>query len=201
MHSFQGKKKFKINKSIKKHCARYKHERKCNASSKSTRADDSNDKFNKVDEEQSWFVINIDDGMSRTHMEYEDFLNFKTLHMHDANSSGTDQTNYATSSDDGIRKCLCVSTDGDTVCKKRLRLIADCFSFLCGICLWGIFDDLVVIMSADNVFVKFCLYCIVTVISAAVTLTINGYRGEYSTCERKIDCQSVERREQTVLRR
>lgn len=201
MYSFQGKKKFQINKSIKKHCARYKHERRCNASSKSTRNDDSNDKFNKVGEKQDWFVINIDDGMSKTDIEYGDFLNYKTLHMQDANSCVTDQTNYATSSDDGIRKCLCASADETTVYKQRLRILADCFSFLCGICLWGIFDDLVIIMSADNIFVKFCLYCIVTIISAAVTLTLNAYRSKCSRYEKKIECQSVERRGHTMLRR
>lgn len=200
MHSFQGKKKFQINKSIKKHCARYKYDRRCYVSSKSTKNSDSNDKFNKGDEEQNWLVIKIDDGIARTHTEYEDFLNFKTLHLQDVNSGGTDQTNYTTSSD-GVCKSLCVSSEKGKICKRRLRLLADCFSFLCGICLWGIFDDLVVIMSADNILLKFCLYCTVTLISAVITFTIRGYKSEYSTYERKIDCQSLKRRDDTLLRK
>ncbi|CRG93043.1 conserved Plasmodium protein, unknown function [Plasmodium gallinaceum] len=79
-----------------------------------------------------------------------------------------------------IYNCFCNINELSIKC--ILRFMADCFSFICAVCIWGILDDIFILMSKDNNFAKLYYYLIFTIIFAAITCSFNYY---FSKCARK----------------
>lgn len=173
MQSYQVKKKQKTNKSIYKNNIRHKNEKKCNLSAESTKHSDDTVLYN-MNKENKWCAIKIiNDEMAEMPLSNENFVNLKTLRLRERQTNPIYDSNCTNSSDCGSRQCLCVFDKETAKHKRKFRFLADFFSFLCGVCVWGICDDLVIILSKDNILMKLFLYGIFTIISAVVAVTIS----------------------------
>ncbi|CRH00390.1 conserved Plasmodium protein, unknown function [Plasmodium relictum] len=79
-----------------------------------------------------------------------------------------------------IYNCFCNINKLSIKCV--LRFFADCFSFICAVCIWGILDDIFILMAKDNIHAKLYYYLIFTVIFATITCSFNFY---FSKCASK----------------
>lgn len=197
MQLFDGKKKQTINKSIRKYCLRYKNERRFNISRTVSNVTKNSDVLYNENKKDDWFILNID-ATEKSFTDSQELLNLGKLSTGYGSESLVNNTSYATSNDRTRSRHSCSFDEKNIKPNKKLRFVADCFSFLCGVCIWGICDDIILLIAADNVLMKFCLYCIFTLISAAITFTLNEYTNECSSCKRKINCHLVSNVDKTI---
>ncbi|SBT71605.1 conserved Plasmodium protein, unknown function [Plasmodium malariae] len=63
--------------------------------------------------------------------------------------------------------------------KVILRFLVDCCSFLCAVGIWGVLDEILIILSKENIYIKFYYYLIFTILFTSFMCSFNLYISKY----------------------
>ncbi|SOV11915.1 conserved Plasmodium protein, unknown function [Plasmodium sp. gorilla clade G2] len=74
--------------------------------------------------------------------------------------------------------CLCHFENMNS--KVVLRFLADCSSFICAVCLWGVLDDIFHIISNNSYYIKLFYYFLFSIIFTILMCAVNIYSSKYT---------------------
>ncbi|CDO63152.1 conserved Plasmodium protein, unknown function [Plasmodium reichenowi] len=64
--------------------------------------------------------------------------------------------------------------------KVVLRLFADCSSLICAVCIWGILDDIFLMISNNSIYIKLFYYFLFSIIFTILMCAVNIYTSKYT---------------------